>query len=47
LRSIAAQLGSRGGEKRAKNLTPEQRREIAKLGGQAFKEKMEKRKGGK
>jgi len=46
LQSIAAQLGSRGGKQRAKNLTAEQRHEIAKQGGLAFKKKMEARKGG-
>jgi len=46
LRSIAAELGTRGGHERAKHLTPEQRREIARLGGQAYKNKMEQRKRG-
>jgi len=45
LRSIAAQLGSRGGKQRAKNLTAAERRKIAKRGGQAFKRKMELKKG--
>lgn len=45
LRNIAAQLGSRGGKKRAKNLTAAELREIAKRGGQAFKKKMELEKG--
>jgi len=44
LSDIAAQLGSKGGKQRAKNLTREQRREIASKGGQAFKKKMESRK---
>lgn len=47
LSSIAAQLGSRGGKQRAKNLSKEQRREIAKKGGQAFKKKMEQARKGK
>jgi len=30
LKSAAAQLGSKGGKKRAENMTPERRKEIAK-----------------
>ncbi len=32
LKSDAAQLGSKGGKKRAENMTPERRSEIAKAG---------------
>lgn len=32
LKSAAAQLGSKGGKKRAENMTPERRSEIAKAG---------------
>lgn len=42
IRKYAQELGRRGGDKRAENLTPERRTEIAKLGSDAAKAKLPK-----
>jgi general stress protein YciG len=44
LRSYAAEFASKGGKARAKALSPEQRSEIAKRGGEAFKQRREAKK---
>lgn len=36
LSAIAKELGARGGNKRAKQLSPEQRTEIARMGAEAY-----------
>jgi hypothetical protein len=40
-RRIAQALGRRGGQARARNLTPERRRQIAALGGEARRRSLE------